>query len=103
MTSRLDRTDVRLQTELGFLSKLTTLSDNDFSHFQRPDHYIRYIGELRLFLKDTCLVDQESLCVEPLESELAVQVEYDMDEQGTSFMCFPWIWSTYLTQRPGMA
>ncbi|EMD39343.1 hypothetical protein CERSUDRAFT_112983 [Gelatoporia subvermispora B] len=34
---------------------------NAFSDFRRPEHYIRYI--------------------EPLESELAVQVEYDMDEQ----------------------
>lgn len=30
--------------------------------FHMPDHYIRYI--------------------EPIESELATQVEYDMDEQG---------------------
>lgn len=35
---------------------------NDGSSFRLPEHYIRYI--------------------EPLESELAVQVEYDMDEQG---------------------
>ncbi|TFY65289.1 hypothetical protein EVJ58_g2074 [Rhodofomes roseus] len=34
---------------------------NDFSEFKRPEHYIRYI--------------------EPLESELSEQVEYDMDEQ----------------------
>lgn len=31
--------------------------------FHLPDHYIRYI--------------------EPIESELSAQVEYDMDEQGT--------------------
>ncbi|ODN95838.1 hypothetical protein L198_04456 [Cryptococcus wingfieldii CBS 7118] len=34
---------------------------NDYSDFERPEHYIRYI--------------------EPIESELSVQVEYDMDEQ----------------------
>ncbi|KZT07202.1 uncharacterized protein LAESUDRAFT_698987 [Laetiporus sulphureus 93-53] len=39
---------------------------NDFSDFKRPDYYIRYI--------------------EPLESELAEQVEYDMDEQD-----FEWL------------
>ncbi|KAH8110728.1 hypothetical protein DFH11DRAFT_1618277 [Phellopilus nigrolimitatus] len=39
---------------------------NDFSTFQRPDHYLRYI--------------------EPLESELAVQVEYDMDEQDQEWL-----------------
>ncbi|KAH9987165.1 PHD-zinc-finger like domain-containing protein [Russula compacta] len=39
---------------------------NDFSLFERPQHYIRYI--------------------EPLESELAVQVEYDMDEQDQEWL-----------------
>ncbi|KAJ3538799.1 hypothetical protein NM688_g6469 [Phlebia brevispora] len=39
---------------------------NDGSNFQRPEHYIRYI--------------------EPLESELAVQVEYDMDEQDQCWL-----------------
>ncbi|KAH9962699.1 hypothetical protein BC827DRAFT_1197683 [Russula dissimulans] len=39
---------------------------NDFSLFERPLHYIRYI--------------------EPLESELAVQVEYDMDEQDQEWL-----------------
>ncbi|KAH9945753.1 PHD-zinc-finger like domain-containing protein [Amylocystis lapponica] len=39
---------------------------NDFSDFRRPEHYIRYI--------------------EPLESELAVQVEYDMDEQDQEWL-----------------
>ncbi|KAH9046032.1 PHD-zinc-finger like domain-containing protein [Lactarius hengduanensis] len=39
---------------------------NDFSLFERPQHYIRYI--------------------EPLESELAVQVEYDMDEQDQDWL-----------------
>ncbi|KAI0294314.1 hypothetical protein B0F90DRAFT_1757461 [Multifurca ochricompacta] len=39
---------------------------NDFSLFERPQHYIRYI--------------------EPLEAELAVQVEYDMDEQDQDWL-----------------
>ncbi|KAG8221082.1 hypothetical protein J3R82DRAFT_2599 [Butyriboletus roseoflavus] len=39
---------------------------NDFSEFQRPDHYIRYI--------------------EPLEKDLAIQVEYDMDEQDQEWL-----------------
>lgn len=39
---------------------------NDFSEFRRPDHYIRHI--------------------EPLESELAKQVEYDMDEQDQEWL-----------------
>ncbi|KZT21556.1 hypothetical protein NEOLEDRAFT_1164542 [Neolentinus lepideus HHB14362 ss-1] len=39
---------------------------NDFSEFKRPEHYIRHI--------------------EPLESELAVQVEYDMDEQDQEWL-----------------
>ncbi|KZP17582.1 hypothetical protein FIBSPDRAFT_1046754 [Athelia psychrophila] len=39
---------------------------NDFSDFNRPEHYIRHI--------------------EPLESELAVQVEYDMDEQDQEWL-----------------
>ncbi|TFK73723.1 hypothetical protein BDN72DRAFT_790358 [Pluteus cervinus] len=39
---------------------------NDFSDFQRPDHYIRHI--------------------EPLEIDLARQVEYDMDEQDKEWL-----------------
>ncbi|TFK85272.1 hypothetical protein K466DRAFT_197390 [Polyporus arcularius HHB13444] len=39
---------------------------NDGSEFQRPEHYIRYI--------------------EPLEDDLAVQVEYDMDEQDQEWL-----------------
>ncbi|KAG6335068.1 hypothetical protein ID866_4028 [Astraeus odoratus] len=39
---------------------------NDFSEFQKPDHYIRYI--------------------EPLERDLAIQVEYDMDEQDQEWL-----------------
>ncbi|WVN87938.1 uncharacterized protein L203_103135 [Cryptococcus depauperatus CBS 7841] len=39
---------------------------NDFSDFEKPEHYIRYI--------------------EPIESELSVQVEYDMDEQDQAWL-----------------
>ncbi|OAX40317.1 hypothetical protein K503DRAFT_864713 [Rhizopogon vinicolor AM-OR11-026] len=39
---------------------------NDFSEFQKPDHYIRYI--------------------EPLEKDLAIQVEYDMDDQDQEWL-----------------
>ncbi|KAF8880213.1 hypothetical protein CPB84DRAFT_1792691 [Gymnopilus junonius] len=39
---------------------------NDFSHFHRPEHYIRHI--------------------EPLESDLAKTVEYDMDEQDQEWL-----------------
>ncbi|KAL4062487.1 PHD-zinc-finger like domain-containing protein [Scleroderma citrinum] len=39
---------------------------NDFSEFQKPDHYIRHI--------------------EPLERDLAIQVEYDMDEQDQEWL-----------------
>lgn len=39
---------------------------NNFDPFQRPDHYIRYI--------------------EPLEIDLAKQVEYDMDEQDQEWL-----------------
>ncbi|KAF9483021.1 hypothetical protein BDN70DRAFT_358633 [Pholiota conissans] len=39
---------------------------NDFSDFRRPDHYVRHI--------------------EPLESDLAKTVEYDMDEQDQEWL-----------------
>ncbi|KZT56875.1 hypothetical protein CALCODRAFT_470537 [Calocera cornea HHB12733] len=39
---------------------------NNFEDWERPDYYIRYI--------------------EPIESELAVQVEYDMDEQDQEWL-----------------
>ncbi|KAG1739043.1 hypothetical protein EDB19DRAFT_871624 [Suillus lakei] len=39
---------------------------NDFTEFLRPDHYIRYI--------------------EPLEKDLAIQVEYDMDDQDQEWL-----------------
>ena len=42
--------------------KLMEDIDNDTDDFNMPDHYIRHI--------------------EPIEVELAHQVEYDMDEQG---------------------
>ena len=45
-----------------FFSISDATLDNDFSDFRRPAHYIRHI--------------------EPLEMDLARQVEYDMDEQG---------------------
>ncbi len=55
--------------------------DNDFSEFSRPEYYIRYIGMCPLV--DTRVWEFESSrYLEPLESELATQVEYDMDEQG---------------------
>lgn len=54
-------------------------SDNDFSLFERPQHYIRYIGMAIFWMT---YLGAEPSCSEPLESELAVQVEYDMDEQG---------------------
>ena len=62
----------------GLAWLLTMCIDNDFSLFERPQHYIRYIGALSPV---PCALDSNVL-VEPLESELAVQVEYDMDEQG---------------------
>ncbi|KDR80942.1 hypothetical protein GALMADRAFT_241500 [Galerina marginata CBS 339.88] len=43
-----------------------TFGYNDFTHFNRPDHYIRHI--------------------EPLESDLAKIVEYDMDEQDQDWL-----------------
>lgn len=43
---------------------------NDGSEFDKPEHYLRY--------------------VEPIESELNKQVEYDMDEQGECFFFFFW-------------
>jgi hypothetical protein len=52
--------------------------DNDFSLFERPQHYIRYIG----MPPPLPGAFESNVLVEPLESELAVQVEYDMDEQG---------------------
>jgi hypothetical protein len=46
--------------------QMRTYGFNDSSDFKRPDQYIRHI--------------------EPLESELAVQVEYDMDEQDQEWL-----------------
>jgi NuA3 HAT complex component NTO1 len=47
-------------------TQANSISDNDITEFQRPDHYIRYI--------------------EPLEKDLAIQVEYDMDDQDQEWL-----------------
>ena len=57
------------------------MTDNDGSEFQRPEHYIRYIGMLSIVI--VCTYANRAL-LEPLESDLAIQVEYDMDEQGAT-------------------
>ncbi|KAK4684246.1 NuA3 HAT complex component NTO1, partial [Tremellales sp. Uapishka_1] len=57
---------------------------NDFSDFTRPEHYIRYIGELVLLTSSSQV--SSSGVAEPIESELAVQVEYDMDEQDQEWL-----------------
>jgi len=54
-------------------------SDNDFSDFVRPEHYIRYIGVSYSIFGEMHFYTELS---EPLESDLVRQVEYDMDEQG---------------------
>ena len=54
--------DVRVQTQAGRECTDWIPPDNDLTPFVRPEHYIRHI--------------------EPLEADLARQVEYDMDEQG---------------------
>jgi len=54
--------------------------DNDFSDFMRPEHYIRYIGVSYSVFGEMHSYTELS---EPLESDLARQVEYDMDEQGS--------------------
>ena len=66
---------------------LTRLADNDFSDFERPEHYIRHIGSQLLHALPN--YSDVRICItEPLESELAVQVEYDMDEQGSITLSF---------------
>lgn len=66
---------------------LTRLADNDFSDFERPEHYIRHIGSQLLYALPN--YSDVRICItEPLESELAVQVEYDMDEQGSITLSF---------------
>lgn len=62
--------------------------------FARDEHYIRYIGEQDQCLntKEPILIACQYMCVislEPIEAELAHQVEYDMDEQGK----FGFTWS----------
>ena len=61
---------------------LANVLDNDFSEFKRPDHYIRHIGTF--WVVRNLAWTRVLIRSEPIESELAVQVEYDMDEQGTS-------------------
>jgi hypothetical protein len=78
MIYRLGHLDVRLSGQ-EFIQCTEMRVDNDFSEFQRPEHYIRYIGALKSIPELSYLV---ILFLEPLEHELAVQVEYDMDEQG---------------------
>jgi len=72
---------VHLRSVAGWSQAISRVraSDNDGSEFQRPDHYIRYSG-MDLVYRD--VLDLTNLFPEPLEKELAVQVEYDMDEQG---------------------
>lgn len=55
-------------------------SVNDFSDFQRPESYIRYIGLLTSYPLRGASAKWRFL--EPLEIELMTRVEYDMDEQG---------------------
>jgi NuA3 HAT complex component NTO1 len=55
--------------------------DNDFSDFVRPEHYIRHIGKFG-FWESYLSFNSYQVTAEPLESDLARQVEYDMDEQG---------------------
>ncbi|KAL0579001.1 hypothetical protein V5O48_002996 [Marasmius crinis-equi] len=56
---------------------------NDFSDFQRPDHYIRHIG---LFIGLCAFFASVDRATEPLEMDLARQVEYDMDEQDKEWL-----------------
>lgn len=67
---------------------------NDFEEFKRPEHYIRHIGTV-FSLYPRCRTLKQGY-VEPLESELARQVEYDMDEQGASLPVLTW---SYWTKR----
>ena len=84
---------------------LTQLADNDFSDFERPEHYIRHIGSQLLHALPN--YSDVRICItEPLESELAVQVEYDMDEQGSITLSFSQLSIPLLRQnlpRPRMA
>ena len=66
---------------MWYESHAERFADNGPSMFQQEKHYIRYIGVLSSASCSNCVADG---CTEPLESDLAVQVEYDMDEQGES-------------------
>ena len=70
--------------------------DNGPSFFQQEKHYIRYIGEHSGASWGNRDID---MFAEPLESDLAVQVEYDMDEQGMPPFC-QYICVEPLTFRP---
>lgn len=78
---------------------LSTFIDNDFAEFQRPDAYIHYIGVSPRASTATKFAILYFLHAEPLEVELAKQVEYDMDEQGTALVSYTF--TTYdITQCP---
>ena len=66
--------------EIYFGLRANVFLDNDFSDFVRPEHYIRYIGVSYSIFEEMHFYTELS---EPLESDLARQVEYDMDEQGS--------------------
>ena len=52
---------------------------NDLTQYQRPDHYVRYIGVCKVIQRlQVSLIPT----IEPLDLDLSRQVEYDMDEQG---------------------
>ena len=52
---------------------------NDLTQYQRPDHYVRYIGACKVIQRlQVSLIPS----LEPLDLDLSRQVEYDMDEQG---------------------
>lgn len=55
-----------------------------YDEFERPEHYIRHIGEwgLGIGLWKKRVLTGGIDGTEPMESDLAKQVEYDMDEQG---------------------
>ena len=67
---------------MWYESHAERFADNGPSVFQQEKHYIRYIGVLSSAPCNKYVADG---CIEPLESDLAVQVEYDMDEQGASY------------------
>ncbi|CCM01322.1 uncharacterized protein FIBRA_03371 [Fibroporia radiculosa] len=60
-----------------------TYGYNELTDFKRPEHYIRYIGMVDFMLLLQAVALRTS---EPLESDLATQVEYDMDEQDHEWL-----------------